>query len=136
MANPKGKEKFALWIRPETMRKVEQLFRANNCRSRSEFIENAVLFYAGFLTADDYREYFPNIIVSTVKGTLSSFENRMASLLFKIAVELSMVLHVTAADSEIDSEMLSRLRGMCVNEVRRLHGSVSMEDAIKFQRDE
>lgn len=136
MANPKGKEKFALWIRPETMRKVEQLFRANNCRSRSEFIENAVLFYAGFLTADDYREYFPNIIVSTVKGTLDNFENRMASLLFKIAVELSMVLHVTAADSEIDSEMLSRLRGMCVNEVRRLHGSVSMEDAIKFQRDE
>ncbi len=69
-----------------------------------------------------------------MKGSLDGFENRMASLLFKIAVELSMVLHVTAANNEIDPESLSRLRGMCVEEVKRLHGMVSMESAVKFQK--
>lgn len=56
------------------------------------------------------------------------------SLLFKLAVELSMMLHVTAANNEIDEDTLSRLRGMCVEEVKRLHGSVSMENAVKFQK--
>ena len=128
---PKDKQKFALWLHESTLTKIEKLYREDDCRSRSEFIEKAVLFYAGYLTAEDYREYFPNVITSTLKGTLDIFENRMASLLFKMAVELSMNLHVTAANNDIDDITLSRLRGMCVNEVKKIHGTVSMEDAVK-----
>lgn len=135
MPIPKEKQKFALWIHPETLKKVERNYREDDCKSKSEFIEKAILFYAGYLTANDYRGYFPNVIVSTVKGTLDSFENRMANLLFKIAVELAMVLHVTAANNEIDPATLSRLRGMCVEEVKRVHGTISMEDAVKFQKE-
>ena len=134
MTEPKDKVKFALWIRPEAMDRVEKLYREDSCKSRSEFIERAVLFYAGYLTAEDCREYLPEVIVSTVKGALDSFENRMASLLFKTAVELSMVLHVTAANSDVDTETLARLRGMCVDEVKRLHGNISFEEAFRFQR--
>lgn len=134
MPLPKDKQKFALWIHPETLAKVEKNFRDDGCTSRSEFIEKAVLFYTGYLTANDYRGYFPNVIVSTVKGSLDSLENRMASLLFKMAVELSMVLHVTAATNTVDESTLSRLRGMCVQEVKRIHGSVRMEDAVKYQK--
>ena len=107
------KNKFALWAYPETLERVEKLYREDGCKSRSEFIEKAINFYCGYLTAENYREYFPSVIVSTVKGSLDSFENRMASLLFKTAVELSMMLHMTAANYDIDEEMLSRLRGMC-----------------------
>lgn len=128
------KNKFALWIYPETLERVEKLYREDGCKSRSEFIEKAINFYCGYLTAENYREYFPSVIVSTVKGSLDSFENRMASLLFKTAVELSMMLHITAANYDIDEEMLSRLRGMCVKEVKRLHGTVSLDDAVKFQK--
>ena len=46
------KRKFALWIRAETMEKIEALYKKDNCRSRSEFIEKAVLFYSGYLTAE------------------------------------------------------------------------------------
>ena len=45
-----------------------------------------------------------------------------------------MMLHMTAANYDIDEEMLSRLRGMCVKEVKRLHGTVSLDDAVKFQK--
>ena len=74
------------------MQKVEKLYREENVKSRSEFIEKAINFYCGYLTAEDGKEYFPEIIVSTMQGTLGAFENRMASLLFKMAVELSMSL--------------------------------------------
>ena len=74
------KKKFALWAYPTTLEKVERLYRLDNCRSKSEFIEKAVLFYAGYVCTEDCREYFPEAIVSTIQGSLDSFENRMASL--------------------------------------------------------
>lgn len=116
------------------MEKIEKLYRAENVKSRSEFIEKAINFYCGYLTANDGKEYFPQVIVSTLQGTLGAFENRMASLLFKMAVELSMSLHVTAANSEIDEETLAKLRGLCVDEVKRIRGAVSFDDAYKFQK--
>ena len=129
-----NKKKFALWIHPSAMEKVERLYQLDNCRSKSEFIEKAINFYCGYLTAENYKEYFPEVIVSTVQGALDSFENRMASLMFKYAVELAMMMHVTAASFRVDEETLSRLRGKCVNDVKRLNGRINFDDAVKYQK--
>lgn len=43
-----SKRKFALWVQPDTLKKVEKLYRDDDCKSRSEFIEKAILFYAGY----------------------------------------------------------------------------------------
>ena len=72
--------------------------------------------------------------MSTIKGMLDLFEDRMVSLLFKLAVEQSMSMHVTAATNEIDEEALSRLRAMCVNEVKKIHGCISFDEAFNFQK--
>ena len=129
-----NKKKFALWIHPSAMEKVERLYQLDNCRTKSEFIDKAVLFYTGYVSAEDGREYFPEVIVSTVQGSLDSFENRMASLMFKYAVELAMMMHVTAASFQVDEDTLSRLRGKCVNDVKRLNGRITFDDAVKYQK--
>ena len=134
MPRPKNKVKFALWLHPETLEKADKLYRLNNSQSRSEFIEDAINFYSGYLSSEESWDFFPSVIVTTVKGILDGYENRMASLLFKLAVEIAMTLHVTAATNEIDQEELSRLRGMCVNEVKKLNGKVSFDDAVKKQK--
>lgn len=128
------KKKFALWAYPTTLEKVERLYRLDNCRSKSEFIEKSVLFYAGYVCTEDCREYFPEAIVSTIQGSLDSFENRMASLLFKYAVELAMTMHVSAANFRVDEDTLARLRGKWVNEVKRLNGKISFDDAVRYQK--
>lgn len=129
-----NKRKFALWIHPSTIEKVERLYELDNCRSKSEYIEKAVQFYSGYVTAQDGKDYFPEAIVSTVQGSLDSFENRMASLLFKNAVELAMMMHITAANFRIDQDTLSRLRGKCVTDVKKLNGRIDFEDAVKYQK--
>jgi len=128
------KNKFALWMYPETLERVEKLYREDGCKSRSEFIEKAINFYCGYLTAENYREYFPSVIVSTVKGSLDSFENRMASLMFQYAVELTMMMHVTAASFQVDEDTLSRLRGKCVNDVKKLNGRITFDDTVRYQK--
>ena len=59
----------------------------------------------------------------------TTFAQRLVSAL----VALCMVLHVTAAANQIDEDTLSRLRGLCVEEVKRLRGAVRLEDAVRFQ---
>ena len=130
------KIRIPLWIYPSVEEKIQKNFEVDNCKSPSEFIEKAILFHCGYLASEEYRQYLPNVLVSTMQGSLDSFEDRMATLLFKIAVELSMMLHVTAAANEIDEDTLTRLRGLCVEEVKRLRGSVRLDDAVRFQNGE
>lgn len=130
------KKRIPLWIYPSVEDKIMKNFEVDNCKSPSEFIEKAVIFYCGYLASEEYKQYLPNVIISTMQGSLDSFEDRMATMLFKIAVELCMMLHVTAATNEIDSDTLTKLRGMCVNEVKKVRGAVRLENAVKFQNGE
>ena len=126
--------RFNFRTSPEIMEKIDDLYKKAGCATRAEFIEKAIIFYCGYLTANDYREYFPNVIVSTMKATLDALEDRMANLLFKNAVAISMMLHVVAATNNIDKDSLSALEGMCVADVKRLHGTIRLQDAVKYQR--
>ena len=78
-----------------------------------------------------YREFFPKVVLSTIQGTLDSFENRMATLLFKMAVELSVLNRVTAATVDVEELNLTRLRGRCVDDVKRINGCISFDQAVK-----
>ena len=40
-----------------------------------------------------------------------------------------------AAVHDIDDETLRQLQSMCVNEVRRINGIISYEDAVEFQKE-
>ena len=55
----KGKEKFALWITPECKQLVDDCYADDQCQSRSEYIEKAILFYTGFLYAEKADRYLP-----------------------------------------------------------------------------
>lgn len=56
------KKKFALWAYPSTMEKVERLYQLDNCRSRSEFIEKAVLAVNETFGTDIKSEDFTKIM--------------------------------------------------------------------------
>lgn len=128
------KRKFPLWAKPETLDKVESIYREDNCRSRSEFIEKAIEFYYGYLTSEDKKSYLPAIVTSTLKSIVAESDQRQNRMLFKLAVELAIVQNLTAATQEIDPLSLERLRGECVKEVKRLNGSFSFEDALDWQK--
>lgn len=53
------KRKFALWIKQSTIDMVEGIYKEDNCSSRSEFIEKAIIFYVGYLSATTTVSIFP-----------------------------------------------------------------------------
>lgn len=128
------KRKFALWIKESSLDLVKKLYREDNCSSQSEFIEKAILFYAGYLSAEDNKSYLPNVVTSTLKSIVAESDNRQNRMMFKLAVEMAVMMNVVASMQDIDKISLERLRGECVKEVKRLNGSFSFEDALEWQK--
>ena len=133
MSVSKDKIKFAAYLYPETLDKIKELYRGDDCSSKSEFIEKAVRFYIGYLTAEDKSNYLTNMFLSNMRAIASESDNRVSRMLFKLAVEQAMMMNIMAANYDIEPGTLSRLRGSCVEEVKRLGGSFSMKDAVEWQ---
>ena len=128
------KIRIPLWLYPSTVEMIDKMFPEDNRKSRSEFIEKAVEFYCGYLSADKAVNFLPRAITSSVSGAVQSSENRIARLLFKLAVEMSMMMNVVAAGADVDDISLSRLRGKCVDDVKKSIGAVNFDEVLRFQQ--
>lgn len=106
---------------------------AANCRSRNEFINQAIRHYIAYLQKEQDNEFLTPALESVLSGMIGDTENRLARILFKLAVELSMLMHVTASQFDISEEELARLRKFCVDEVSQLNGRISLENASRYQ---
>lgn len=130
------KVKFPLYIFPDTMEKVDMLYEADNCKSKTEFIEKAVRFYCGYLLNKEHTatEFIAPQLATVTEGIVRGSEQRLSRAMFKIAVELGAVTHMLAALNEIDDETLFKLRMMCTDEVKRINGIINFEKAVRYQR--
>lgn len=129
-----NKKKFALWVYPDTLEKIEEIYRSDDCESKSEFIEKAIQFYIGYLQSADKKGYLPSVVTSTLKSIVAESDNRQNRMLFKLAVEIAIMQNLMASLNEIDPLSLERLRGECVQEVKRLSGGFTFEDALTWQK--
>ena len=128
------KSRIPVWLYPSTLKVIDRAAETANCKSRSEYLEKAALFYAGYVSGQDAVAYLPPALVSALRGTVQDTENRICRLLFKLAVEIDMMMHVLAAGLDISQEKLVQLRGHCVREVKSTNGSVTLESAVNYQK--
>lgn len=131
---PRNKIKFALRISPETQELVKELCPRDNCQTQNEFIERAIRFYAGYVSGQEAVEYLPPALASAIRATVKASEDRISRLLFKLAVEMDMMMNILAAGMELTDEDLRELRPRCVREVKETRGKVSFEDAWEYQK--
>ena len=133
---PREKVKFAMRIKPETQELVRQWYNKDNCQSQNEFIEKAIHFYVEHLAAQDSSMFLPSALVAALRSTVQGSENRIARLLFKLTVEISMMMNVLAMGLEIDASQLDALRWQCVQEVKKTNGAITFKDTLTKSQDE
>lgn len=127
------KIKFQMRISPETDRKIKTAMPLANCRSQNEFVEDALRFYCDYLTSQDCFSVLPPMLVTAIRATVQNSEDHICRLLFKLAVEMDMMMNILAAGMDIPEEQLRALRGRCVQEVKKTHGMISLDDAVTYQ---
>ena len=125
------RNKFALRMSPEAQDMVKDLFEQDNCQSQTEFIEKAVRFYAGYIMVQKNSQYLSDVLIGSLQGTLENSETHMGRLLYKLAVEVDMMMHVLARGLEIPDEELRKLRGQCIAEVKRTNGRVTFDEVVR-----
>ena len=134
MDNP-YKKRFQLWIDPNLMEEVENLYQKDGSRSRSEFIGKAIRAYISYVLAKDTTSMLPNYILSNINAHFNESDTRHGRMMFKLAVELAMVQNLMAAQMDLDEETVRKLRYECINEVKRLNGGFTFEDAVSWQSE-
>ncbi len=128
-----AKRKFALWIHDSTIQDIKIFYKYDNCSSISAFIEKAIKFYIAHLSMDKTADIIPSVITNSLKDMVRENSNKQSRMMFKMAVELSIISNILASMKHLLPEDIDALRGYCVNEVKKINGALSFEDAIKWQ---
>ena len=132
----KEKVKIIAHLYPDTVKMVDNLFRQAECRSRSQFIEQALRYYAGYLMANDDTSYLPIAMLSTMKSIVAESESKISKAFFKLAVELGMIQNAFAySHQDITEESLVQLRRAVEHEVKCINGMLTLEDAVEWQKE-
>ena len=122
-------------LSPDTVRRIEQWYEADGCQYKNEFVEKAINHYVSYLTLRDDNRLLPAAVKSAIDGRLDQFEEHMAYLLFKQAVETDMVATLNAAAYDWNDDALHRLRRDSVRNVKETNGRISFEQHARGAMD-
>lgn len=128
--------RFSLRLRSETLERVDQMYRSADCQSRSEYIEQAIEFYSGYLAVQQNKNFMDHMLTATLRAIVAEGTNRLSRLLFKLGVEVAMLQNVVAAGQQIDPAQLEKLRVECMEELKRINGCFDFESAVQWQKED
>lgn len=130
------RERIAVRMEPETMKRLEQWFRADNCQSKNEFIVKALNFYIDYLEAQDNKNLLPMAIMSAIDGRLSRLEDYIARRDFTRNVEQDMTNGIIAEAFRMDEDDLKRIRAQSVRNVKSTNGLILLEKRVRTRQEQ
>ncbi len=92
-------------------------------------------FYADYLAGLE-NNVLPAAIQSAINGRLGMFEDRMAKLLYKLAVEMDMGMNAVLDCVQVDDDYLRKLRSNSVKSVKATNGLLTFEQNVKERDDD
>ncbi len=132
--NKKNDNRFPLRLDDLTRWKLEFWYQKDDCKSRNDFVIKAVNFYADYLAGQE-NGILPTAIQSAIDGRLGMFEDRVAKLLFKLAVETDMGMSAVLGCIQVDDAYLRKLRSDSVKNVRATNGLLTFEQKARERDD-
>ncbi len=130
------KKRVIAWLHPEQIEKMELLMQADDMKNHTEFVSKAVDFYMGYRFTTGNTAYLSEHLLGAIEGSLKTTEKRMANNLFRLSVEMSMMMNMLAVGLTITDEQLQKMRSRCTREVKANNGKIAFEDAVEYQRDD
>ena len=132
MSKTENTHKMTIRLSPVTEFRLERDYRLDGSRSKNEFIEKAITHYQDLLEAEQ-NETLPTAIQSAIDGRLGIFEDRLAQLLYKLAVETDMGISAVLDCIQLDADYLRKLRANSVKSVKGTNGLLTFEQKAKEQ---
>ncbi len=131
-----NKVDFHLWLSPDTVKLMKKHKAELGLKTHSMFIEKAIRFYSGYLSSNEKGMYLPETVNDLFKSYFGDFEDKMCNMIFKIAVELAMFLHVYCALNNVTEENINEVHDSVMKEVRSTYGGFSFKNILEFQNSQ
>lgn len=125
----KNENRLNFRMTDETAAKIERWYQEDNCRSKNEFIEKAVNCYVDTLAAGESTTL--RAVQSAIDARLKLFEDRIASLLYKQAVEMDMAMFILLQSLNVSEEVLRQERAKSIAAVKRTNGQLRLEQKLR-----
>ena len=135
MRNTKVSNKMTVRLSDLTAYRLETSYQRDGSRSKNEFIEKAIVRYMDSIEAEQ-SQTLPIAIQSAIDGRLGMFEDRLAKLLFKLAVEADIGLSALLNYLTLDPDYIYKLRAKSVKDVKATNGRLTLEQKVREQYDE
>ena len=136
MSSNADKRKFSIRVDTKLLELCDEYIEKTDTLNRTELIEKALKFYISYLTSKKIEDYLLQSLSSVLTSTVHDSENRIARIIFKMAVELSKLSHIIAYSHNVDEHTMQKLHVKCLDEVKRINGTVNFEDVYKYQKHE
>ncbi len=128
------KTKYGFMLRPDINQMIEDHKHLKN-DDRSAFVTEAIRRYCAELDGERNLDVLCDRMYKIISSEADSQANRMAALLFKIAVELTIQNYMLGAGYvNLDDEEMRYIRNKAINAARKSHGFISFEKAVEEER--
>lgn len=129
----KIKEKYGFYLKPETTELIDSHLELSQQKSRSAFVDEAIQHYCCYLDTDHNRVLGVEII-RVIRDTIVDQINRVAHMLFKIAVEMSVNNYLRASENpRLKEADYIRLREYAADQVRKTGDGFRSNPRLKIR---
>ena len=114
--------KYGLAVTPKHLALCDSNLKLSGARSRNEYVEKAIEFYAWYLNAENNPRLFEKLLTGSAEKKMDTLGKTMGSGQYKIAVELSKLCFLVAQCIDVSENDLWQLHQKCAEEVKNLDG--------------
>ena len=126
-------QKYAYWMTPSMVAEITKMMPEANATSKKDFVRKAIEFYIGYLRQQKNINYLAPMLAGAIKSEVRSLGRDVCEMLFKLAVEMGINSNITAAVNDIEDESLENIRRNVAQEIARVNGILTFEDANEWQ---
>lgn len=126
-------QKYAYWMTLSMVAEITKMMPEANATSKTDFVRKAVEFYIGYLRQQKNINYLAPMLAGAIKSEVRSLGKDVCEMLFKLAVEMGINSNITAAVNDIEDESLENIRRNVAQEIARVNGILTFEDANEWQ---
>ena len=100
--------------------------------SRNRLIRDAVDFYLEWLSRESTEKFLTPALESVFSSKLRDTEDRLARILFKMAVEQNVLARIVLQDGEYEypEEFVEKIRRHAVRHLKETNGTLNLLDFI------
>ena len=136
MKNQETKQRVPVWLEPKVIEKLNSLIPLQNVANISQLIAKAVDFYLGYIGTNDATEFLSQSLVGVVDSSIRQTVGRNATNLFRLAVEMNIIMRILAEGMDIPNEVIESLRGKAIKQVKKSNGKAKFEDTLPQNLEE